>query len=846
MRKQAELVIIGAGIVGCSAAYFLSQKGWRDVVVIEQGPLFETGGSTSHAPGLVFELNASKTMGQLARWSKELYSSLALNDLPCFLPVGSLEIAYTQERFEDLQLKLGRAQAWGLPAQLVDAKAVSDKIPLLNVERIKGALHVPSDGITKATRAAEALARAAQARGTEFIGRTEVLAIEVENGSVKAVVTSQGRIETKRVLTCAGIWGPRIGRQAGVPIPLVPVEHQYVRTAPLAQLAGETEEARHPILRHQDRSMYFRQHGACYGIGSYLHEPLLVDADQIRKHKEGALMPSLRTFTGTHFEQAHKSAVELFPCFAGVELPYKINGMMSFTPDGNPLLGESLDVRGFWVAEAVWVTHGGGVGKVVAELLNGEVPEVDLRELNLHRLAPHWPSRSYVRARAAQQYREVYDIIHPLAPIENPRPLRVSPFYPRQLALGAVFFESAGWERPQWFESNSKLPGEETWPSRSALDSRTVMSSEAGDPRDFRAANANGSQPWTARHWSPIIGAEHKAVREHVGLFDLTAFTKLEVSGPNALAYLQRLTANDLDQPIGRVIYTSMLNEMAGIVCDLTVTRLEDQRFLVITGGATGQQDLAWMRSQLSYYYSVNITDLTSGRCCLGVWGPKARDLMQSLCQIDLSDERFPPYTAQCIFIGSVPALALRISYVGELGFEIYVPTEYGLYLWDILWKAGEAFGIITAGGGAFDSLRLERGYRLWGAELHTEYNPLEAGLGFAVKFDKGDFIGRARLQKIKSQGVKRKLCCFTFDNPQISIMGKEPILETGGQRVLGYVTSANYGYSVQQSIFYGYLPVDYAQPGTKVEVLFFNQRHLATVQREPLYDLEIHKLKAA
>jgi glycine cleavage system T protein len=800
--EQAEVVIIGAGIVGCSSAYYLAQKAWRNVVVLEQGPLFETGGSSSHAPGLVFELNASKTMCQLSRWSVELYNQLRLNGQPCFYPVGSLEIAYTPERWQDLKLKLGRAMSWGLPAALIDAAEVRRKIPIINIDGVHGALHVPGDGIAKAVRAAEALANFARERGVEFHGRTTVTGIDVENGRITAVVTPQGRIRTRRVLVCAGIWGPRIGRLAGVPIPLTPVEHQYARTAPLAELAGETREVVHPVLRHQDRSMYFRQHGDCYGIGSYQHEPLLVDPESIRKHEDGPPMPSLRTFTPEHFVKAHECALELFPCMRGVELPYRINGMFSFTPDGFPLVGESPDVRGFWVAEAVWVTHGGGVGRVTAELLSDELPAVDLHELDLNRCAGHASSRAYVRLRGAQQYREVYDIIHPLQQLEQPRPLRVSPFHQRQVELGAVFFESAGWERPQWFAASAELPADPAWPRRSG---------------------------WAAQGWSPIIGREHKATREQVALFDLTPFTKIEVAGPGALAYLQRLAANQLDQPVGRVTYTSLLNEAGGIVCDLTVTRLGPQCFLMITGGATGPHDLAWLRRHLPDDGSVHLSDLTSARCCIGLWGPKARAVLQPLTDTDLSDVAFPAYTAQRLHVGHVPALALRISYVGELGWEIYAPTEYGLHLWDTLWQAGRPFGMIAAGGGAFDSLRLEKGYRLWGTDLHTEYNPYEAGLDFTVKLAKGDFIGKTALERVKAQGVTRKLCCLTLDDPTVALLGKEPVL--AGDRVLGYVTSANYGYTVRQSIAYAYLPVEYAREGTKVEAYYLGERHAARVQ---------------
>jgi glycine cleavage system aminomethyltransferase T/glycine/D-amino acid oxidase-like deaminating enzyme len=810
MREEAELVIIGAGIVGCSAAYYLSQKGWRDVVILEQGPLFEAGGSSSHAPGLVFELNASRTMCQLARWSVELYSQLRLNGHPCFYPVGSLEIAYTPERWEDLKLKLGRAMSWGLPAELICPAEVRRKIPLLDVDRVYGALHVPSDGIAKAVRAAEVMANAARERGAEFHAHTPVTGIEVENGRVQAVITPRGRIRTPRVLLCAGIWGPRVGSMAGVPIPLTPVEHQYARTAPLPELAREAREVVHPVLRHQDRCMYFRQQADCYGIGSYQHEPLLVDPEDIRPHEDALVMPSLRMFTPEHFGKAYESALELFPCFRGVDLPYRINGMFSFTPDGNPLVGESLDVRGFWVAEAVWVTHGGGVGRVVAELMSAETPSVDLRELDLNRFPPHALSRAYIRTRGAQQYREVYDILHPLQQMETPRRLRLSPFHGRLQDLGAVFVETAGWERPQWFNANAGLPADTAWPGRSG---------------------------WSARSWSPLIGAEHRGTRERVALFDLTAFTKLEVTGPKALDYLQRLTANQMDQPPGRVTYTAMLNDRGGIVCDLTVTRLGPARFLVMSGAASGMHDRAWMCRHLPGDGSAQLTDLTSGLCGIGVWGPKSRALIQSVCGNDFSDAAFPPYTAQRIYVGYIPALALRISYVGELGWEIYAPTEYGLALWDMLWEAGRPWGAIAAGGGAMDSLRLEKGYRLWGMDIHSEYNPYEAGLGFAVRLNKGDFLGRSALLRDDVRGVTRRLCCLTFDDPRVLVMGKEPILDA--DRVLGYITSANYGYTVRQSIAYGYLPMEYAKEGTKVEVYYFGQRHSAVVRCEPLYDPE-------
>jgi glycine cleavage system aminomethyltransferase T/glycine/D-amino acid oxidase-like deaminating enzyme len=808
MRNEARVVIIGAGIVGSSAAYYLSQKGWREIVVIEQGPLFEAGGSTSHAPGGVFQTNASKAMCLLSQWSVQLYSQLQLNDQPCFYPVGTMEIAYTPERREELKRKLGHALAWGLEAYLVGPEEIGRKVPIMDTTRIYSAFYVPSDGIAKAVRACEALANISKQHGVTYYGDTTVTGIEVADHRVRGVVTSHGRIRTETVLVCAGIWGPRVGQMAGVPIPLTPCQHLYARTAPLPELAGETREVVHPVLRHQDKSMYFRQHADCYGIGSYLHEPLMVDANDIRAHGDGPLMPSLMPFPEEHFARGHAAALELFPCFRGISLPYKISGMFSFTPDSFPLIGESDLVRGFWVAEAIWITHGGGAGKVVAEWMAEGVPSIDLREMDLNRFHSHALSPSYIRARGTQQYREIYDIIHPLQQIERPRNLRLTPFHPRLKTLGAIFFENVGWERPQWFAANEKVLTEGIGPERSG---------------------------WAARYWSPIIGAEHVAARERVALFDLTPFAKIEVSGPKALEFLQYLTTNQLDQPIGKVTYTSMLNELGGIMCDLTVTRLEPSRFLVVTGGAVGMHDLAWIRTHLPADGSVQVRDITSAYCCLGVWGPRARDLLTVTSENDFSNQAFPYMTAQPVNSGHVPAYAVRISYAGELGWELYAPTEYGLALWDTLWDAGQPLGIIAAGGGAFDSMRLEKGYRLWGADIHSEYNPYEAGLGFSVKLNKGEFLGREALGKIRQQDVTRKLCCMTFDDPNVAVMGKEPIFDNN--RLLGYVTSANYGYCMRESIVYGYLPIEYAKEGTKVEVYYFGDRHQATVNREPLYD---------
>ena len=542
---------------------------------------------------------------------------------------------------------------------------------------------------------------------------------------------------------------------------------------------------------------------------------MLVEPEDIVPHEEAQDMPSTMPWAPSIFRKGMISAGELIPALKDAELTQRCNGMFIFTPDGMPVLGESPQVKGFWSAEAVWITHAGGVAKTMAEWMDTGYPSMDMRESDIARFHPHATSRSYVRARAAQQYREIYDIKHPLQQMLDPRGVRLTPFNARQKELGGAFFESVGWERPQWYEANRDLPMPD-FPARSG---------------------------WEAREWSPIIGAEHQATREGVAVFDMTPFAKIEVSGPGALDYLQIITPNQMDRPVGRTTYTSMLNERGGIRCDLTVTRLDRDRFLVLTGGSTGPLDLHWMRQNLPDDGSVAITDLSSSQCCVGLWGPKARDLLQPVTTSSLANSDFRYMTARQIDIEEVPVLAIRISYVGEQGWELYAPTEFGARLWDILWDAGQPLGLVAAGGGAFDSLRLEKGYRLWGNDIHTEYNPYEAGLDFAVRLDKGDFIGRSALIQAREEGVSRSLSCLVFDDPGHVVMGKEPILD--GDERIGYVTSANFGYTVGKSIAYGYLPPDRSGVGSRLEIEYFGRRYPATVTDEPLYDPDMARLKS-
>jgi glycine cleavage system aminomethyltransferase T len=537
-----------------------------------------------------------------------------------------------------------------------------------------------------------------------------------------------------------------------------------------------------------------------------------VPPDDILGHGEASVMPSVMEFTPADFEGAWRDARELLPALQGAEIEEAMNGLFSFTPDGMPLLGESREARGFWVAEAVWITHAAGVGKAVAEWISEGSPGVDVGGCDVHRFEPYAHSPTYVRARGSQAFREVYDIIHPMQPMEEPRPLRTSPFYARQRELGAYFLEASGWERPHWYGANEPL----------------VAGRAIPEPDE-----------WAGRYWSPVVGAEHQVTRERVALYDMTSLKKAEVTGPGALELLQRLNTNQLDKPVGAVTYTLMLDDKAGVKSDITVARLGEEHFQL---GLNGPRDIEWMERHLPEDGSVVLRDITPGTCCIGVWGPSARELVQSLSEDDLSNEAFGYFRARRIFVREVPVTALRLSYVGELGWELYTTADLGLRLWDLLWEAGQPLGVIAGGRGAFSGLRLEKGYRMWGTDMTTEHDPYEAGLGFAVKPDKGDFIGSEALERRREEGLRRRLACLVLDDPGVVVMGSEPVW--GGGAAVGYVTSAAYGYSVGKSIAYAWLPPELAEEGTEVEIQYFGERHGATVSKEPLFDPAMKRMR--
>ncbi|MFJ3669486.1 FAD-dependent oxidoreductase [Streptomyces sp. NPDC090106] len=807
-----RVVVIGAGVVGAALADELSERGWTDVTVVDQGPLPATGGSSSHAPGLVFQTNSSKTMTELARYTVEKLCSLDVDGKPCFLQVGGLEVATTPERLTELHRRHGWITAWGVEAHVLSREECVARHPLINPDRVLGGLYVPTDGLAKAVLAVEAQIRRATSRGVRFLPRHEVLDILRADDAVTGVLTDQGEIPADVVVCCAGIWGPRIARMAGMNLPLTPLAHQLAWTGPVPALAGQTEEAVRPILRHQDADLYYRDRYDGIGIGSYGHRPLPVPADDILAFDENRPMPSVLEFTEGDFADAWTETLSLLPVTKDAKVEEGINGLFSFTTDNFPLLGESRDLKGFWVAEAVWVTHSAGVGRAMAEwLTDGHCSSFDLHECDVNRFEPHQLAPEYVLARDCQNFVEVYDILHPLQPSGAPRPIRTSPFHVRQEEHGAFFLEANGWERPHWYQANAGL-----------VEGRSIPV-----PND-----------WAARYWSPIVAAEAQVTRETVALYDMTALKRLEVSGPGAAAFLEGMVTGKVAKSVGSVTYTLLLDHDGGIRSDVTVARLARDLFQI---GANGNTDLDWLTRHLPADGTVQVRDITPGTCCVGLWGPLAREVLQPLTDEDFSNDGLKYFRAQRAHIGSVPVTAMRLSYVGELGWELYTTADQGLKLWDTLWRAAEPLGGIIAGRGAFNSLRLEKGYRSFGTDMTYEHDPYEAGVGFAVKPDKGDFIGKAALERRKAD-VRRRLACLTIDDPASVVMGKEPVYD--GDRAVGYVTSAAYGHTIGKGIAYAWLPAELATPGTTVHIGYFDRRIEAAVAEEPLFDPAMSRLR--
>jgi glycine cleavage system T protein len=806
---QAQVVIIGGGVGGCSIAYHLTKMGWKDVVLVERHEL--TAGSTWHSAGLVGQLRSDANLTRMMYYSTDLYRQLKEETGvdTGWREVGGLRLASSPERMEDIKRMVGMARSFDMPMELLSPKDAYELFPLMSMDGIVGAAYTPNDGVIDPTGLTNALAAGAKNRGAIFFQDTDVEQIHVENGHVSEVVTNRGSIKTEIVVNAAGQWGGEIGKMVGLNLPVVPMAHLYIITKPIEGVGHNF-----PTLRDPDLLVYWREEVGGLVTGGYERDPAPFGIDGIPKDfKYELLAPDW-----DRFAPLMENSIKRVPAVETAEIIQLLNGPEGFTPDGEFLLGPT-EVKGFWVACA-FCAHGlagaGGIGKVMAEWIIEGHPEWDLWRLDVRRFGTNYTSQDYILNRTIETYTKYYDIHYPGEERMSGRNLRLSPTYTRMREMGAFFGERSGWERVNYMKSYESL-----------------------------ARHGHEPKGWAHHNWSRAIGYEHLMTRKTAGMFDETSFNKFEVSGPGALGFLNHVCANQIDRPVGTVVYTQCLNSRGGIEGDFTVTRLEEQKFLIITGTAFGKHDSSWLRINMPEDGSVTLEDVSSAYACIGLWGPKSRQILSKVTKADISNDGFPYMTAKYLTVGNVPVLASRVTYVGELGWEFYCPMEYGLHLWDTLWEAGKPEGVVAAGYKAIETLRLEKGYRYWSAEISPDYTPLEAGLGFAVDFDKGEFIGREVLLKQKQAGLKQRLCCLSLVDDRVVALGKEPIRPLGADMIIGWVASGGYGYTIEQSIVYAYLPIDYTKVGMEMEIEFFGERVNATVVKSPLYDPMGERIKA-
>jgi glycine cleavage system aminomethyltransferase T/glycine/D-amino acid oxidase-like deaminating enzyme len=826
--KRASAVIVGAGIVGNSLAYHLARLGWTDLVLVDKGPMPNPGGSTGHASNFIFPIEYSKMMMELTRDSTEQYQ-----DLGVFTRSGGVEVARTQARMTELRRRCSAARAWGIPAQLLSPAEVGKLVPYLDESVILGGASFPTVGVVDSLRAGTLMREQAQQLGAlEVLAGAEVTGISRStDGRISGVQTSKGDIETQVCAICCGVWSPRIAAMAGARIPLIPVVHQMISVGPIERFAETAGEIEYPIVRDVDTNMYERQHGGDMEVGSYAHRPMIVAPGDIPSIEEAVLSPTEMPFTQEDFDPQLEQALELMPDLLGDEragIRYAINGLISMTPDGHPVLGETPEVPGLWAVAASWIKEGPGIGRVVAEWMSGVTPQIDVHEADIARFYAHQRTTAHVTARAREGFNKMYGIVHPAEQWESARPLRLSPVYQRERELGAVFIETAGWERPNWYASNTGLL------------------------ERYQGALMDREGEWESRWWSPIINAEHLAMREHCGLVDLTAFAVFDITGPGALAAVQSLAVAQMDVRAGRVVYTSMLDEAGGFKADLTIMRLGPRRFRVVTGGVTGMMDYKWISDHLPEDGRAAVADLTSAWTTLGLWGPRARDVLAAVTDGDVSADGFRFGSCRELEIAGTTVLASRISYVGELGWELHAPIEQGARLWDALWEAGRPHHLVPVGIGVYGTTgRLEKGYRAYGAELDGDYNLVEAGMARpAVK--QQDFVGRAVYLGQRAAGPCAVLCTLTVDDHASAsgqlryMLGGEPVLSPEGEPLVdakgrhSYVTSAGSGPSVGKHLLMAYLPVSRAVPGEKLKVEYLGEQYPVTVAvagATPLFD---------
>ncbi len=812
MRDQARVVIIGGGIFGASVAYHLAAAGCGDIVLVEKGEL--TSGTTFHSVGLVSQFRTSPALMKVMNYTIGLFNRLQreVGDTLGWRTVGSLRLASSRDRLKSLQREVSRARAIGIKAELISPEEALARAPFLSRESLYGAVYVPDDGHIDPSAITYELARQAKLLGAEIATGVRVTGIDVgPRGDVTRVRTDKGDIRTACVVNAAGEWAPRIGEMVGARIPMVPLMHQYLTTRPIPghELPPDT-----PVVRDPDRLFYCREDVGAFLIGAFEGNPKAWSVEGV----PWSFTQELLSPEWDLFEPVLEAAIQRIPLLAQAEAVELVNGPDAFTPDGHYALGPVPGLRGFFVAAGGsinGIAGAGGVGKLTAEWILEGAPSIDTHEMNVRRFGSHWGDLGYLTEHCREVYRYYYRLRYPGDENEWGRPLRTSPFYPRLQALGAVFGEKNGWERVNYF-----TPGA-AWRRAGADQSRRGW----GRPEHFGQ-----------------VGEEARGVRRAAGILDMTSFGKIEVRGPGALGLLQRLAAGNLDKPVGAVTYTQFLNPGGGIESDITVTRLAEDAFRVISGTAFVANDLGWIRLHLPDDGSVTAREVTADWACLSLCGPLSRAVLEKVTAGDISNAAFPYLTARGIRVAGAPVWAQRISYTGELGWELYMAPEAALGVWDALLASGAPMGLRPFGYKALDALRIEKGYLYWSGDITPADTPLEAGLGFAVAWDKGDFIGREALCALRAKGTAATLRAVLLDAGG-NLYGGESVFD--GNTPVGRVRTGNHGYTVGRDIGLVYLPRGLAAPGTRLAVEVLGERVPAEVAALPLVDPTGERLRS-
>ena len=814
LPTRANVVVIGAGIVGSCLVGHLARLGWTDLVLLEKGPLPNPGGSTGHASNFIFPVDHNKEMALLGEQSANQYRDMKLS-----VDSGGIEVARTADRMHELARRMTSARAWGIEAHLLTPAEVVELVPFVNEEVILGGFYSPTVSVVDSLEAGTTMRReAVETVGCQVFANTEVLDIETSEGeggvtTVRSVVTDKGTIQADHVVIACGVWSNRIANMAGAAIPLVPTVHQMADVGPVDILAETNNEIGYPIVRDMDTLCYERQSAGSMEIGSYGHRPIFHHPDEIPSNEEAALSPTEMPFTPDDFDPQMETAIELMEMLGDAEIKYAINGLLAMTPDTMPCLGETPEVRNLWSAAAVWVKEGPGMAQVVAEWMTFGYPRViDVHGADIARFYDQERTEEHIWARAEEHFNKTYGIVHPAEQWEGRRNLRVGPYFSRQEDLDAMFFQARTWERPQWFGANADLV------ERYDLSEREVE--------------------WDNRWWSPITIGEHLNLRENCGVVDLSAFQIYELEGPGAVEYADRLAVNKVDVPVGRSIYTPWLTADGGFHSDLTMMRLGEDRVRIVTGVFDGGRDEFWTRRHMPTDGSVSFRNITEQVTTLGLWGPNAPAVLSQLTDQDLSQTDSPYGSIVDAEVAGLPCQLFRISYVGDTGWEIYAAWDDGPALWDALMEAGADLGIRPTGGGVYGSSgRLEKGYRLMGAELESEYNPVEAGLA-RPRVKAADFIGKEAYLTAREAGDPEVLMCTLTVEDQTDgrgrnrhmMGGNEPILTPDGDRItdshgrVSRVTSAGYGPSVGRHLLMAYLPRELAVSGTDLQVMYMNE----------------------